>query len=491
MSNANIPLDLDPADPPEVTSELIAHAKAMYKMEREGLGALRLRGRLILTANFAVLAASGTIAGVLVKSAGQISIVTACIFLASLILSLRAAFAYLTHPEDQGGVLKVHTSFASIAPRWTTIQPSTLTVSAEYLFEAVMRELRMNVWQRFRLMNRTIGRGIRIQNENRRGHTLAIWVFFRWQLFPLLLIPRAPSERVATDLEYAFRAEAITLLACADEFGRTVFEPKWPCRFRLNLVRDAVYRMRLLGHGPRVIREKVEVSEQFGGPDFMQLLKRIREHPSPEQTNRNRGDSTPAMPNTDGWEDEKPSHCTTPYDPLHPNLIVQSSTFYLQFSEAHWIENYYDFSNIENLHEATSRRRQESYDSKGSQADSLNIIEYIHYREPRDPPSLKSDARTWHLRNRIVMSWYFAAQELRTKKWNLWYLIRKTEELLVSAGHFAIFGAIVLLVVLLNPRIYEQDAPTREPTGSPTGDTARTESGGGVSEPSRAGSIAP
>ena len=433
---------VDQKSPPPTTHEhatfLIEHARSMWEAELGNFNRFTGRGRLIVVSTTALLGFVSAIAIVArpgEKLNDQADISTIVLGVSILIpgfillcigffLLITSARIFVQHGEEDAGSLPNPVDFGRIGHQWWVTQPTIDTVEERYLMALAVRRLS---W---------------IQRTPRLLHYLPMKIRRRWYGLVFLIYRNLlfkafrdkPKLRQAAEAEYCDWISYKPNDGSTAEAGFTPRKRRGPRDMASLIV--AIELLAARDKHPGNLHKQIKFAKN-------NILSHMRDAKlwnskattsffqyEPATPPRSAGSNAQTANDETAAHDDKKAQgeknlkSLEYVDLLHPQLVIRSSSYYLQFAEAFAFKNLGTGGKTSDNNPTGSGRVFMDFDPSTLEGDADNVFDEI----------------TW----RVFVSAYFAAQDLRSSNWNLWFRVKRAERRFLSS-FFLILLAFILL----------------------------------------------
>ncbi|MDF1809761.1 MAG: hypothetical protein P1U42_08705 [Phycisphaerales bacterium] len=409
---------------------LISHAEAMWESEISNFTRFENRGRLIVVSTTALLGFVTAVAIIGTPGKSLEALQHPASYYTSLMLLMSgyaciiygvysliySAKVFVAHGEEDAGSLPNPDQFADIGRHWWLTQPTIDTIEERYLLAIVVRRLRWfdgkqswtSIW-RMRFTRFFMERKIKNEREllyveiskNKILHKL---LCKKYEIYCRYGRPIPPDEgrvyKPAKDRgprDIACIILAIELMIKQQELDRP------HAKIAISEVINKSKKLRIMSKNYRIKLDKI-------GENGCKICRakaavKLKDHVTESiLTNK-------AFIHSSLSRESK--------DFLHPPVVIKSSSYFLQFAEAFsWIYGGRSFfpPKIDN---PTGSGR--SYSELRRKSTNLNDVQW-----------------------RSFASRYFAAQNLRSSNWNLWFRVKRAERAFLFSFSI-IFIAFILV----------------------------------------------
>ena len=402
----------------------------MWDAEIQNFTRFANRGRLILVSTTALLGFVSAIA-MIAKPGADLSETTGLTYLVGvttlslgfLLIALglygliRAASIYVNHGEEDAGSLPNPVHFGEIGDRWWVTQPTIDSIEERYLLALCVRRLswvrgkstsltrarmRLSRWRCESRVRRARDRLADAFRENPQALRVAKGRYRRLLKYGAPDPPGSKTfepEKDRGPRDMASMYIAIKILQAMRERGRV-----HPREILDHVCEDA-----------RTYTESIRTESDDSAHDISKLIAGSTVYNEDKQ-----------IYNLIRHEFDKPI-----LDMLHPKTMIRSSSYYLQFSEA--------FGWTYGGRKLNLKKEPPNPTGSGRPFSEL------------DPDSTHAAAaiagqRMNEIQWRVFTSQYFAAQDLRSSNWNLWFRVKRAERRFLMS-FWLIFCSFVMLAL--------------------------------------------
>ena len=393
----------------------------MWASEIENYYRFTGRGRLIVGATAAILAFASAAVFLgspedIIKAATSVKnmylqyiiramiVLGAVLILFGLLTCILSAARYIIHAEEDSGYLSKKSDFRAMNGYWWLRQPTAETVEEYYFMRSLIHSL---PWKTRRLGYYHPGN--LIQRASRSWHKFLL--FLAWRSLAKSIENAPVNTNNTQNGTEAANAELQKWLK--DVSGDRPIRHRGP------------YELAALGIGLHILKEEYRRKDT----EFEQAISISNKIRMLVKDIKNKKHTAPTAFLPKIKQRPKDKRVASKLEMLSPEVLVKSSSYYMQFSEEHaylYAGGKYSAERQGIPKAPIAKRQWIDFDESSARKDA---------RKKKVPPTFL-DANDW----RVLTSVYYAAQDLRSTNWNVWYRVKISERLFVYGVLFIVCG---------------------------------------------------